>query len=69
LIQIYQPYHESDPDREVEGPVEVDGCDEGPEEGAVLKLGMLEGDEAGKRRKYSPSKRSVISVKANGSFT
>jgi hypothetical protein len=47
LIQIFQPYHESDPDGEVEGPVEVDGCDEGPEEGAVLKLGMLEGDEDG----------------------
>jgi hypothetical protein len=33
-----------DPDGEVEGPVEVDGWDEGPEEGPLLKLGMLDRD-------------------------
>jgi hypothetical protein len=30
---------------ELEGPVE--GCDDGPEEGALLPLGWLEGDEEG----------------------
>ena len=34
-----------DPDGNVEGP--LDGCDEGPEDGALLKLGLLEGDEEG----------------------
>ena len=39
------PRHLRDLDDEVEGP--VDGSDEDGEEGALLTLGLLEGDEEG----------------------
>ena len=32
-------------DGEIEGP--ADGCNEGPKEGTLLKLGLLEGDKEG----------------------